>query len=84
MFDSSKDFVQKIENANSNTYTITLEDCESFDKNKLTNVYIRNSDNGKKEIVQFVDFSTYNEKYLNSYIFQFAIKNIDIRGSCAG
>lgn len=79
LYDSSKDFVQKIKNTNSNTYTINLEDCKSSDKNGLTNAYIKNS-----EIFQFVDFSTYKEKYFNSYIFQFAVKNINIDGSCGG
>ena len=38
----------------------------------------------KKEIIQFVDFSTYQNHYVKSYIFQFAVKNIDVQGNCAG
>ena len=38
------------------------------------------------KIVQFVDFSTYEERYLQSYIFQFAVKtkNVGITGACVG
>ena len=84
LYSSSISLIEKIKNLQSNKYTITPDDCKSFDKNGLTNVYVKNSDNGPKEIIQFVDFSTYKEKYFNSYIFQFAVKNIKIEGSCAG
>lgn len=65
-------------------YPLSSIDCASFDKNGFTNVYVKTSDNGKREIIQFVDFSTYHQYYVNSYIFQFAVKNIDVRGNCVG
>jgi len=42
------------------------------------------NDSGAKEIIQFVDFSTYEQNYFNSYIFQFAVKNVNATGSCVG
>lgn len=65
-------------------YPLSAIDCASFDKNGFTNVYVKTSDSGKKEVVQFVDFSTYQQYYFNSYIFQFAVKNIDVQGNCVG
>lgn len=65
-------------------YHLSASECASFEKNGVTNVYIKTSDSGKKEIIQFVDFSTYQQYYSNSYIFQFAVKNIDVQGNCVG
>ena len=65
-------------------YSLSASECASFDKNGVTNVYLKTSDSGKKEIVQFVDFSTYQNHYVKSYIFQLAVKNIDVQGNCAG
>ncbi len=84
LYSSSIELVQKIEAANSGEYIITPADCISFDKNGLTNVYVKSSDNGPKEIIQFVDFSTYEKYYFHSYIFQFAVKNIRVDGNCVG
>ena len=66
-----------------NKYDIST-DCNIYDKNGLTNVYLRDSNDKKGRIVQFVDFSTYNNYYFNSYIFQFAVMNVTIEGSCVG
>ena len=84
LYSISIELLQKIEAAKSDDYTLTPADCTSFDKNGLTNVYIKNSDNGPKEIVQFVDFSTYEKYYFHSYVFQFAVKKIKINGICTG
>ena len=65
-------------------YPLSASECSAFDKNGVTNVYIKTGDSGKKEVIQFVDFSTYQQYYLNSYIFQFAVKNIDVQGNCVG
>ena len=83
LYDSSEELVNKIMSMPNGEYTITPSDCNSFDKNGLTNVYIKTSDDGAK-IVQFVDFSTYMGHYFNSYIFQFAVKNVDVNGGCVG
>src|SRR3989344_2431791 len=61
-----------------------MPDCPSYDKNGLTNVYTKNSDDNSAKIVQLVDFSTYNSNYFNSYIFQFALKNVNVIGKCSG
>lgn len=68
-----------------------VPDCAAYDKYGATNVYVKPSDDGSSRIVQFVDFSTYSEEYYknykyyhHSYIFQFALKNIDITDNCAG
>ena len=65
-------------------YVIDEEDCSSFDKNELTNVNNDDLYDTNKEIVPFVDFSTYYEDYINSYRFQFATKNVEVQGKCAG
>jgi hypothetical protein len=59
------------------------KDCADYDKNKLTNVYVKNSPQLAK-IVQFVDYSSYYQNYLDSYFFQIALNNVDISGFCAG
>ena len=81
LHESAVDFVNKIKNSNSNKYIITSQDCTSFDKNGLTNVYVRNLPNGK--IIRFFDYSTYYQKYLNAYVFQFAT-DVDVSGQCTG
>ena len=81
LHDSANDLIKKITDTGSNSYTITTDDCDSFDKNGLTNVYVKTIDDGTK-IIQFVDFSTYLKNYFNSYIFQFALKGVDINGGC--
>ena len=81
LHESAVDFVNKIKNSNSNKYIITPQDCTSFDKNGLTNVYVRNLPDGK--IIRFFDYSTYYEKYINAYVFQFAT-NVDVSGQCTG
>ena len=84
LYDSAAELVQEIENSGSDAYTITSNDCKSFDKNGLTNVYVQNSDSGTNKIVQFVDYSTYGKHYTKSYTFQFAVKNINVNGNCVG
>lgn len=78
IYESAKTLVQNTKNDQPNTYDIS-SDCDSYDKNELTNVYLKNG-----EIIQFVDFSTYEENYIRSYIFQFAVKNVNIIGNCVG
>jgi len=65
--------------ASSNTYIISSSDCPD----SLTNIYLKDSDDGNGKIIQFADFSTYYEHYFNSYIFQFAVKNVQVSGGCA-
>ena len=62
-------------------YSLSVNECASFDKNRLTNVYSKSASPSEK-IIQFTDFSTYQKYYVNSYIFQFAVKNIDVQGNC--
>ncbi|MBW2980897.1 hypothetical protein KY360_05770 [Candidatus Woesearchaeota archaeon] len=65
------------------TYNIAPE-CDVYDTNGLTNIYFKRNDNGEYEIIQFVDYETYEHKYLKAYKFQFAIKNVDFSGECVG
>ena len=83
LYESATLFVQNTINSQPDTYNIS-QDCNSYNKNGLTNVYLKNSDYGEKELVQFVDFSTYQKEYLHSFIFEFAVKDINIDGFCAG
>jgi hypothetical protein len=87
LYESAKDFVKNIEEETSGCvaetdaapYTIT-PDCDSYNKNGLTNVFVKVSDNGEKEIVQFMDYSIFGQGYVRgSYIFQFAIKNVNVK-----
>ena len=82
LYDSAITLVAKAKSTQPNEYDLT-PDCSSYDKNGLTNVYVKNADNGAKEIIQLIDFSTYNGKYLKSYTFQFAVKNVKVEGGCA-
>lgn len=86
LYDGAKEFINQIKTAGLSydtfplKYSISQQHCSAYyDKNHLTNVYFKNN-----EVVQFVDFSTYEEKYLNSFIFQFAVKNVNVEGVCAG
>lgn len=83
LYDSAVAMANRIKTAQPNAYDMSF-DCGIYDKNKLTNVYLKNSNDGKAKIIQLVDFSTYQEKYFNSYIFQFAVRNVAIEGSCVG
>lgn len=58
-------------------------DCNDYDKNGLTNVYVRHLA-GNTDIVQFSDFSTYFKNYFKTYTFQIAVKNVNIIGDCVG
>ncbi|MEK6892257.1 MAG: hypothetical protein AABX25_03670 [Nanoarchaeota archaeon] len=83
LYESAAALVNNTKKVQPNAYDIST-DCSLYDKNGFTNVYLKESDSGSKEIVQFVDFSTYYKNYLNAYIFQFAVKNVNIKGSCTG
>lgn len=83
LYDSAAELVENIKNAQPYAYDIS-QYCGNYDKNGLTNIYLKLNDSGAKEIIQFVDFSTYEQNYFNSYIFQFAVKNANVTGSCVG
>ncbi len=83
LYDSANDLVINTTNKQPGTYDISL-DCDSYDKNQLTNVYNKSTTDPKTKIIKFVDFSTYEENYIRSYIFQFAVKNVNIAGNCVG
>ena len=83
LYDSAAELVENIKNAQPYAYDIS-QYCGNYDKNGLTNIYLKLNDSGAKEIIQFVDFSTYEQNYFNSYIFQFAVKNVNATGSCVG
>ena len=54
--------------------------CDLFDEQ--INVAIET--NGNDQIVKFIDYTTYNTKYLKSYVFRFGLKNKNIIGECVG
>ncbi|MBI1934831.1 hypothetical protein HYS31_00165 [Candidatus Woesearchaeota archaeon] len=83
LYNSAVLLVENAKNMQPNKYYIS-NDCAIYDKNGLTNVYLKNSDNGQNEIIQLVDFSTYEKKYLNSHIFQFGVRNVNVEGECIG
>lgn len=83
LYESAALLVEKIKNSQPNEYSIK-SDCGAYDKNGLTNVYLKNSDNAANEVIQFVDFSTYKEKYFKSYMFEFAVKDVNVSGNCVG
>ena len=88
LYDGSISLINKIESVKDTPFTSKVPyniagDCASYDKNGHTNVYSKPVDSDS-DIIQFVDFSTYNNHYFKSYIFQFAVKNIDVIGICAG
>ncbi len=82
LFDNSQHLVSKIIGSPSDTYKITSGDCMIYDKYGNTNTYNKSSSGAQNDIVQFVDFSTYDEKYLKSFVFQFAVKNAKVKGDC--
>jgi hypothetical protein len=83
LYDGSVILVENIMNAQPNEYDIA-SDCNTYDKNGLTNIYLKNSNDTASKIIQVVDFSTYQKNYLKSYIFQFAVKNVNVNGNCVG
>ncbi len=83
LYESAEVMASKIKESQPNVYDISA-DCSLYDKNGLTNVYLKDSNDGSAKIIQFVDFSTYQNYYVNSYVFQFAIKNVNVDGSCVG
>jgi hypothetical protein len=54
--------------------------CNKYYGNGLTNIYYKRNDNGDREIIQFMDYETYEYFYIQTYIFQFAIKDVVIEG----
>ena len=82
LHDSATAIIENIKNSQPNSYNIT-QDCRIYDKNGNTNVYARELGQGTK-IIQFYDYSTYLEHYVNTYIFQFAVKDVNVDGSCVG
>jgi hypothetical protein len=80
LYESAILMVKNIE-AQSDTYNVA-QDCNTYDKNSLTNVYLKNSIDPEARIVQFTDSSTNEKKYFKPYIFQFAVKKISIKGEC--
>ncbi|MBI2650727.1 hypothetical protein HYX04_05465 [Candidatus Woesearchaeota archaeon] len=88
VYNSTLDLVRNIKEIEETDFSAELDyiiapDCPQYDTNGLTNVYQRSSEDGSGKIVQFVDFSTYQEYYLNSFIFQAGLKNINIVGACS-
>ena len=93
LFEGSKDLVadmkSQIEGLSDTDYlsdapfSIAQSDCPTYVRNDLTNLYTKTAADNSK-IMQFVDFSTYYNYYVNSHIFQFAVKNIKIEGNCVG
>ncbi|MCK4589765.1 MAG: hypothetical protein KAT77_04930 [Nanoarchaeota archaeon] len=53
------------------------QDCSSYDKNQLTNVYFKDN-----KIIQFMDYSAYQHEFFQTYIFQFAVRNVEVMGGC--
>jgi len=80
LYDDAVTLVENIKDSQPETYDIS-SDCDNY--GGLINVHLKDSDDGSSKIIQFEDFSTYNEKYFNSYIFQFAVKNVNVDGDCA-
>jgi uncharacterized protein (UPF0333 family) len=78
LYESAVVLLDNIKNTQPDVYDIS-SDCNDYDKNGLTNVYFKNN-----EIIQLVDFSTYEEYYFNSFIFQFAVKDVNVDGNCVG
>ncbi|MAG91861.1 hypothetical protein CMO83_04240 [Candidatus Woesearchaeota archaeon] len=89
LYESAKIMVDRIKTAQNtplntppNTYNISF-DCSDYNKNGITNVYNKPGSDTATRIIQFMDFSTYYDHYFNSYIFQFAVKNVNVVGKCS-
>lgn len=84
IYDNSNKLINNIKENGQipNQYDIT-KDCQLYNVNDLTNIYYRplSKDSG---VIQFVDFSTYYHNYIQSFIFQFAVKNVNVTGACVG
>ena len=83
-YDTSRKIIDKIKQRGqiSNQYNISL-DCNIYNLNGMTNIYYKpmGKDSG---VIQIVDFSTYYNYYFKSFVFQFAVKNVNVTGQCAG
>jgi len=78
LYDSAANLIGNIISSQPLTYSIT-SDCSIYDTNGLTNIYFKDN-----KIIQFMDFKTYEYKYLKAYIFQFAIQDVSFNGECVG
>ena len=60
------------------------EGCDTYNKNGLTAVYLKNDDlnDPNSKIVQFIDYSTYHAYDTASYRLQFSVKNVAVSGEC--
>ncbi len=82
LYESSKQFVDNAMAAQPEAYALSSR-CNEYNKNGLTNVYVL--DNGARgRVIRFVDFSTYQNNYFKSFVFQFAMKDAKIEGECSG
>lgn len=60
--------------------------CAEYDKNLFTNIYIIHDDEEMEDdenVIQLIDYSTFFSKYMKSYIFQFGLKGMHIKGVCS-
>jgi hypothetical protein len=62
------------------SHDISLE-CDMFDSS--TNAYIF-AYNSTHSLIRLIDYSTYNNRYAKSFIFQRGVARADIEGSCMG
>lgn len=81
LYETAKIFVEKVKNSEQ-AYDMSY-DCNLYDTNGKTNVYVKESDSFKNEIIQFMDYSTFYYNYFETFRFQFAIKDIEIKGECS-
>jgi hypothetical protein len=54
--------------------------CNKYYGNGLTNIYYKLNDAGQRQIIQFMDYDTF-ERYTKTFIFQFAVKEANIIGT---
>ena len=76
LYDSSLELISNIKS--SQPYNIT-QDCYLYDTNNKTNIYFKGGN-----IIQLMDFSTYEHEYLQTYVFQFAVEDVQVTGGCFG
>lgn len=77
MLNNTNTLITKLQSASS--YDVSA-DCDLYDPDRMVNVYVESSQDNIP-VVQFIDYTSYSSRYVQSFIFQFAIQG-NIQGKC--
>lgn len=79
LFETAKEIAEDVQEGQ----TDISANCPNYDKNGLTNIYLRKSDEGTRNIVQLIDYGSYDERRQVPYRFHLALYE-ELQGECVG